>query len=167
MTIEQDVRTPTRDGQADFDFLMGTWRLRHRRLRRPRVDLDAWETFEGTAVVQPVWGGRANIEELHADAPSGPIHGVTLRLYDPGARQWRLYWANRDVGVLDRPTVGEFRDGRGEFFDQDTIDGRVALIRFVWSDITDTSCRWEQAFSWDRAATWTVDWVMEFTRSAS
>ena len=40
------------------------------------------------------------------------------------------------------------------------------LVRFLWSDITPTTCRWEQAFSVDDSATWEVNWIMESTRVA-
>jgi hypothetical protein len=165
VTIEQDTRRATRDGQADFDFLIGSWRVRNRRRTRPRGDLDAWEEFDASAVVRPLWGGRANVDEFEGQSLSGPVRGLTLRLYDPAARQWSLYWASGRAGRLDRPVVGEFRDGRGEFFDQDLVDGRTVLVRYVWSDITETSCRWEQAFSPDGGRTWDVDWVMDLTRT--
>lgn len=163
MTLDQSTRIEGRDGRADFDFLMGTWTVRNRRLRRPH-DWTTWEEFEGTAVARPIWGGLANIDEIEADTSNGRLRGMTLRLYDPRARQWSLYWANGAVGVLERPVVGEFRDGRGEFYNQDVIEGRAVLVRYLWSGITDTSCRWEQSFSWDGGESWTVDWVMEFTR---
>jgi hypothetical protein len=152
------------DGQHDFDFLMGTWNIRNRRVKRPRTDWDAWDEFEGTSVARPVWGGRANMDEFEADTPSGHIQGMTVRLYDHEARQWGLYWASSAQGTLGTPTVGEFKNGQGEFYDQDRIEGKLVLVRYVWSDITSRSCRWEQAFSWDGGATWKVDWVMELTR---
>jgi hypothetical protein len=161
---EQDTGT-IRDGQADFDFLIGSWRIRNRRRTRPRTDPASWEEFEGSAVARRLWGGLANVDEFEADSPSGPIRGLTLRLYDPAARQWSLHWANAADGRLDRPTVGAFADGVGEFYDQDRVEGRTVLIRFRWSDVTATSVRWEQAFSADGGRTWETDWVMELTRT--
>jgi hypothetical protein len=60
--------------------------------------------------------------------------------------------------------VGEFRDGRGVFFGQETMDGRPIFVRFVISDVTPDSCRFEQAFSLDGGATWEVNWVAVDTR---
>jgi hypothetical protein len=153
-----------REGQTDFDFLMGSWKVHNRRRKRPRTEY-GWEEFEATVVARPLWGGLANVDEFEAISPSGPVRGMTVRLYDPVARQWHLHWANAANGTLDRPTVGRFRDGRGDFYDQDRVDGKVVLVRYVWSDITPASCRWEQAFSEDGGRTWEDDWFMDFTRT--
>lgn len=152
--------------QTDFDFLFGKWKVHNRKLRERLRGSTAWDEFEATSVARPVWGGRANMDEFEGESPSGHIQGMTLRLYDPKARQWSLYWSNSSSGTLDRPMVGEFRNGRGEFYDQELFEGRSIYVRFIWSDITPTSCRWEQAFSADGGKTWEVNWVMEFTRVA-
>jgi len=111
--------------------------------------------------------GWTNIDEYEADTPSGHIQGLTLRLYDPKAKQWSLYWANSAKGTLEKPMIGEFRDGRGEFFSQEPFEGRMILVRFLWSQITPNSCRWEQAFSADGGKTWETNWIMEMTRSSA
>ena len=115
----------------------------------------------------PVWGGRANADEIRADSPSGPLLGLTVRLYEPASRQWRLYWANAMKGIFDQPMIGAFRDGRGEFFGHELFEGQGTLVRYLWSAITATSCRWEQAFSPDGGRTWEINWIMEFTRRES
>ena len=153
------------NGQTDFDFFIGEWKVHNRRLRNPLQGSDSWYEFDGTSVARHLWGGKANIDEYAADSPSGPIQGMTLRLFDPKSRQWSLYWANSANGTLDKPMTGEFKDGRGEFFDQETFEGRSIYVRYVWSDATPTSCRWEQAFSADGGKTWETNWIMEFTRS--
>jgi len=63
-----------------------------------------------------------------------------------------------------RVQVPEFKSGRGEFFSQDTINGRAILVQFVISDITPTSCRFEQSFSNDGGKTWEVNWIAIDTR---
>jgi hypothetical protein len=62
------------------------------------------------------------------------------------------------------PTVGEFKNGRGEFYDQETINGRMLLVRNIWSDIAPDSCHFEQAFSDDGGKTWEVNWIATDTR---
>jgi hypothetical protein len=155
-----------RDGQKDFDFLFGRWRVHNRRLRDPLSGSTSWYEFEGTNEARPLWDGRANVDEYRAESPLGPIHGMTVRLYDPQARQWSIYWANRAQGVMDEPVVGRFEDGRGEFYNHERFQGRSIFMRFIWSDVTPSSCRWEQAFSADGGRSWETNWVMEFTRLA-
>ncbi|HEX8149875.1 MAG TPA: hypothetical protein VF591_22025 [Pyrinomonadaceae bacterium] len=153
-----------RDGQHDFDFEIGTWKTHLRRLLNPLTGSTTWVEYEGTTVVRKVWNGRANLVELVADGPAGHFEGLSLRLYNPQSRQWSLNFANADSGVMAQPTIGEFKNGRGEFYDQETFNGRAILVRFVISDITPNSCRFEQAFSDDGGKTWEVNWVATDTR---
>jgi hypothetical protein len=99
-----------------------------------------------------------------ADTPSGRFEGLSLRLYNPQTRQWSLNYANSGDGTMTPPTIGQFKDGRGEFYAQETLNGRAIFVRFVISDITPTSCRFEQAFSDDGGKTWEVNWIATDTR---
>lgn len=153
-----------RDGQHDFDFAVGTWHTSLKRLVRPLTGSTTWVELEGTTVVRKVWGGRANLAELEADTPDGRIQVLSLRLYNPQSRQWSLNTANSRGGALGVPTVGEFKNGRGEFYDQEVYEGRAILVRNVWSDITADSCRFEQSFSDDGGKTWELNWVAVDTR---
>ncbi|MBQ1541595.1 hypothetical protein C5708_16965 [Caulobacter sp. CCUG 60055] len=153
-----------RDGQHDFDFEIGTWRTHIRRLVHPLTGSTTWAEYDGTSVVRKIWDGRANMVELEVDGPAGHIEGLSLRLYNPVSHQWSLNFANSAVGTMSTPTVGEFRNGRGEFYDQEELNGRMILVRGVWSDITPTSGRFEQAFSDDGGRTWEVNWIAIDTR---
>jgi hypothetical protein len=153
-----------RDGQHDFDFEIGTWKTHLSRRLNPLTGADRWVEYEGTTVVREVWGGRANLVELDVEGPAGRIEALSLRLYDPESRQWSLNFANSRGGTMSPPTIGEFRNGRGEFYSQETLDGRAILVRFVISDITPASCRFEQAFSDDGGKTWEVNWIAIDTR---
>jgi len=153
-----------RDGQHDFDFEIGTWKTHLSRLLHPLTGSKTWVEYEGTTVVRSVGNGRANLVELVADGPAGHFEGVSLRLYNPESRQWSLNFANLRSGALSQPTIGEFSNGRGEFYDQETLDGRAIFVRFVISDITPDSCHFEQAFSSDGGKTWEVNWVATDTR---
>ena len=158
-------QTPTgRDGQHDFDFEIGTWKTHLRRLLNPLTGSTTWVEYEGITVVRKVWNGRANLVELVADGPAGHFEGLSLRLYNPKSRQWSLNFANINGGVMTQPTIGEFKNGRGEFFSQETLNGRAIFVRFVISDITPNSCRFEQAFSDDGGKTWEVNWIATDTR---
>ena len=155
-----------RDGQHDFDFEIGTWATQLRRLKSPLTGSTDWVEYEGSSIVREVWGGRANLVELDVAGPAGRIEGLSLRLYRPDAGQWSLTFASSANGLLATPAVGAFEDGRGEFYSQEDLDGRAILSRFVISDITPTSCRFEQAFSNDWGATWEPNWIAVDTRIA-
>jgi hypothetical protein len=153
-----------RDGQHDFDFEIGTWKTHLKRLLHPLTGSTTWVEYEGISVVRKVWNGRANLLELEADGPGGHFEGLNLRLYNPQSHQWSLNFSNSSGGTLSQPTIGEFKDGRGEFFDQETLNGRAIYVRFVISGITADSCRFEQAFSDDGGKTWEVNWIATDTR---
>jgi hypothetical protein len=150
---------PYRDGQHDFDFETGTWKTHLTRLLHPLSGSHAWATYDGTTVVRKVWDGRANLVELEVDGPAGHLELLSLRLYNPDAHQWSLNVASSRGGSLGTPTIGAFKDGRGEFIDQETYNGRAILVRFVISDIKPDSCHFEQAFSDDGGKTWEVNWI--------
>jgi len=153
-----------RDGQHDFDFAFGTWRTRLARLQQALAGSSTWVEYEGTSVVRKVWNGRANLVELDVVGPAGRIEGLSLRLYDPESRQWSLNFSNSKAGTMTPPTIGGFKDGRGEFFARETLAGRAILVRFVVSVLTPDSCRYEQAFSDDEGETWEVNWIATDTR---
>ncbi len=124
----------------------------------------AWVEYEGTTIVRKVWNGRANLVKLVADGPAGHFEGLNLRLSNPQSRQWSLNFATSSGGALGQLTIGEFKNGRGEFFDQETLNGRAMFVRFVISDITPDSCHFEQSFSDDGGKTWEVNWKATDTR---
>ena len=154
-----------RDGQNDFDFEIGNWNTHISRLQHPLTGSTTWVEYHGTSVVRKIWDGRANMVELEVDSPAGHVEGISLRLYNPQSHQWSLNFANSRVGALSVPTVGEFRNGRGEFFDQEEFKGRMILVKNVWMDLTANSCRFEQSFSDDGGKTWEVNWIAVDTRT--
>lgn len=152
------------DGQHDFDFEFGTWKTHLKRRLHPLNETNEWVEYDGTTVVRKIWEGRANMVELEVDGPAGHIEGASWRLYNPDARQWSLNFANAKLGVLTTPSIGEFRNGRGEFYASDTLNGRAILVRFIISDITADSAHFEQAFSDDGGKTWEPNWIAQDTR---
>jgi hypothetical protein len=153
-----------RDGQKDFDFEIGTWKTHLKRLLNPLSGSNNWVECEGISTVKKIWDGRANLVELVAECPTGRFEGLNLRLYNPQSRQWSLNFAGAKGGVMTTPTIGEFKNGRGEFYSQETFNGRAVFVRFIISDITPDSCRFEQAFSDDGGKTWEVNWIAVDTR---
>ena len=155
------------DGQHDFDFLIGSWKIHLKRLSHPLSGSNEWVEFDGTVVCRTVWNGLAEVEEFNVDSPEKNIFikGLAVRLYNPRTRQWTIYWANSKNGTFDpQSQSGQFTDGHGEFYGQDTVDGRTVYVRWIWSNTTSSAPHFEQAFSADGGRTWEVNWITEQTR---
>ena len=152
------------DGQRDFDWEIGSWKTQLKRRLHPLTGSNEWVEYSGTTMVRKVWDGNANLVELDVKGPAGRIEGLSLRLYNPESRQWSLNFANRAMGALVAPTIGEFKNGHGEFYNSDTLNGRAILVRFVMSDISADSARFEQSFSADGGKTWESNWIAIDTR---
>jgi hypothetical protein len=157
---------PVSGGPHDFDFEFGDWRCHLKRRLHPLTGSDTWVEYDGSSVVRKVWDGAANLGEIDLRGPAGRIQGLSLRTYDPAARQWNVVVVNAAAGQPGVPMVGGFGGGRGEFYDQETFDGRAIFVRFVFSDITATTFRLEQAFSDDGGKSWEANWIAKFTRVA-
>jgi hypothetical protein len=153
-----------RDGQHDFDFDIGVWRTHIRRTLDPLSGATHSIELNGTVTVRKVWDGRAQLEEIETDGPSGHWEGLTLFLYNPRAGQWSMNFVNSKLGQMTTPLVGSFSNGRAELFGQDTIDGRTILVRGVWSDIKPDSHQYEESYSADGGRTWARAFIANLTR---
>jgi hypothetical protein len=161
----QQPASEARDGQHDFDFELGSWKIHLKKLQHPLTGSTTWVEFDGTSVTRKVWDGRSQVEQFETDSPSmGHIEGLTMRLYNPQSRQWSLYWASSRDGIMGQPTVGEFKNGRGEFYDQEEFNGRMIFVRFVWSNTNTDTPHFEQSFSDDGGKTWEVNWITDQAR---
>ena len=149
-------------GAHDFDFELGEWRVHHRVKRA-----EAWVEFEGTSTVRSLMDGSSNVEDNAFYRPTGITHGVALRAYDAKSDQWAIWWVDsRDpLSALDPPMKGRFEKGVGTFYADGIVNGKPTRTRFIWSRITGSSARWEQAFSTDEGKTWDTNWIMEFQRA--
>ena len=154
-----------RDGSHDFDFEVGKWKLHVRKLEHPLSGQQKWLDYSGTATTRPIWSGKGQVSELDIETAQGAhIEGFTLRTYSPASHQWYLYWASAKAPKIDVPTVGEFKGDRGEFYDQEMFDGRMILVRYIWSAMTKTSAHFAQSFSIDGGTTWEPNWIADQTR---
>jgi hypothetical protein len=152
----------------DFDFLVGHWTVRHRRLKERLAGCTEWEEFGGTCSLRPILDGQANVDDNVLDMPSGTYRAASIRTYDPATRRWSIWWLDsRHPHDLGTPVVGAFKDGTGTFFADDTLNGQPIRVRFLWTDITAASACWQQAFSNDGGATWETNWIMDFQRVTS
>jgi hypothetical protein len=148
----------------DFDFFVGDWNIRNRRLRSILRGSDEWYEQSGTVSCRKIVGGLANVDDFRMSTPSGDVLATTLRLYNVGTRQWFIYWAatSRNL-VLEPAVVGGFDGETGAFYGPDTFDGVPILVRFNWR--RGATPYWDQAFSVDDGRTWETNWTMEFERA--
>jgi hypothetical protein len=155
----------SRTGSHDFDFLIGEWRVHHHRLKPGGRE---WVDFDGTCSNRTLMNGDANTEEHALDAPYGAYRAIAVRAYDSKTEQWAIWWLDGRYpsGPLDPPVKGRFENGIGTFLGDYTQDGKPRT-RFLWSNITPTSARWEQASSSDGGKTWDPNWIMLFERDTS
>jgi len=171
VTLADEAKTTTnaalQDGQHDFDFLLGSWKIHLKKRLHPLSGSNEWVEFDGMVVCRTIWNGLAEVEEFNVDSPEKNIfiQGLAVRLYNPKSHQWSIYWANQKNGAFDpSPQIGQFQNGRGQFYGQDTLDGRAIYVRFAWSNITSPAPHFEQAYSADGGRTWEVNWITEQTR---
>lgn len=146
--------------QHGFDFEFGTWKMRLQQLQQRLAGSHTWLNSIADSLTRKIWGGRGELEQFEGSGPQR-IEGLTLRLYNPQTHQWRLYWATSKDGSMAVPQIGEFKDGRGEFYSQDVYQGRAVWVRFLWWSST---AHFEQAFSHDGGKTWETNWITDQAR---
>lgn len=157
---------PGRTGDPhDWDFLLGRWTVRHRRLKARLTGSTEWEEFAGTSIVWSTLGGQGTVDDNLLELPGGTYRAVGIRAFDHEARHWSIWWLDsREPSRIFPPVRGGFKDGVGTFLGDDTLNDRPIKVRYRWSEITPNSAHWEQAFSPDNGATWEINWVMAFAR---
>ena len=150
---------------TDFDFVIGDWQVRHRRLNERLTDCQVWTEFDGEMSTHKILGGYGNVEDNLLVFPEGEFRAIALRSYDEKSATWAIWWLDgRNPGQLDVPVKGYFQDGVGTFYADDSHQGIPIKVRFLWLKRDHDTLRWEQAFSTDHGATWQTNWTMDFTR---
>ena len=149
----------------DFEPLVGSWRVHHKRLKERLNGCTEWEEFEGMCTLRSLMDGQANVDDNVLHLPSGTYRAASFRTFDPKTKLWAIWWFDgRNPHQLEPPVVGRFEAGVGTFMCDDTLRGEPIKVRFTWSDTTSPQPRWEQAFSPDGGKTWETNWMMGFTR---
>jgi hypothetical protein len=158
MTLASDPRAP-----KDFDFIIGAWRVRHRRLNARLAGCTEWTEFDGESSTAHILGGFGNLEDNLLHFPEGPVRAAAMRSYCAESASWSIWWLDgRNPARLDTPVVGGFSNHIGLFFADDILDGKPIKVRFTWTATPGANPRWEQAFSGDAGASWETNWTMEF-----
>lgn len=159
---------PDSAAPADFDFIVGDWRVEHRRLNARLSNCADWTDFVGLSSTSKILGGFGNLEDNILHFPEGSVRAVAMRSYCRKSGQWSIWWLDgRSPTQLDTPVVGKFDNHIGLFFADDILDGKAIKVRFTWTATPGVNPRWEQAFSNDAGRTWETNWRMEFSRIAS
>ena len=156
------AQAPNTSGVHGFDFEVGEWQVHHR-VKRPTGE---WFEFDGTCVMRGLMEGAGNVEEHTFHRPTGLAYGVALRAYDAEKDLWSIWWLDSryPTGPVGPPAQGRFEHGVGTFYSDYEDEGKPMRDRLVWSEITPTSARWEQASSTDGGKTWESNWIMTFKR---
>jgi hypothetical protein len=154
-----------RASKHDFDFLFGSWNIHNRYLKERLRHSTEWVEFDARSSVEPLLDGFGHLDRYTAVRDGMPFEGITLRLFDPATGEWSIHWADtRYARTLLPPMAGRFIGGVGEFYGDEAVDGKTVRCRFLWTRPTDSTARWEQAFSDDDGTTWETNWIMTFTR---
>ena len=87
-------------------------------------------------------------------------------MYDPAEEQWTIYWMDTNRLEMTEQVVGAFKDETREFYGygEELFKGKPVKMRFIWTDITARSARWEQAYFDKVRNEWETNWIMEFIR---
>lgn len=153
-------------GAANFDFLIGHWRVAHRRLKERLAGCTEWVEFSGTMTTRKILGGLGNMDDCTLDLPEGAYCAAALRAFDTEKKHWSIWWLDgRHPGTIDAPMDGRFENGVGAFYADESFAGRPIRVRFMWTMPKVDGPRWEQAFSVDGGVTWETNWVMDFARA--
>jgi len=130
------IKASSTSSNSDFDFLVGKWKMHHRRLNKRFENCKDWTEFESTDSNYKILSGTADMDVLSTTQMPGIegklFEGATLRLFDPKTRLWRLYWVASNVGILDPPVVGSFENNVGHFFAKDVFNGKNIIMVFRW-----------------------------------
>jgi hypothetical protein len=158
------IPAQAQDQPHAFDFHFGTWRTHILSRTATAAGAVRWVRMTGTVIDQPLWGGRANLEKIEASGSGRHFQGLTLFLYDPKTGEWSQQYADSSDGIMEEPAYGQFKNGRGVLYGWSGSDGKRALERDTWSNITPNSYHFEIASSTDGGSSWVTEFVAQLTR---
>jgi hypothetical protein len=161
---ELEIKPSSTSSQNDFNFYIGKWRIKNRKLKSRLSNCNEWIEFEATDEDYKTLNGLGNVDHYRTTLDKKPFEGMTLRLFNPKTKLWSIYWADSNAGTLDVPVVGSFEKNIGKFYAKDVFNGSEIIMMFQW-DKTDTDNPvWSQAFSADNGETWEWNWYMYASR---
>ncbi|GAA3965037.1 hypothetical protein GCM10022246_17660 [Pedobacter ginsengiterrae] len=158
--------TPTSaSSKDDFNFLMGKWTVKNRKLRSRLSGSKEWDEFDSVLELREILMGIGNRETFTATIGGKPYEAIALRLFNPKTLLWTDYWADSNDGILDKhPVVGSFEGKVGSFFTRDEFKGKAILVLYQWDYSAPDHPQWRQAYSQDNGAHWEWNWYMDLSR---
>src|SRR5688572_6430503 len=99
------VSSPS-SSKDDFDFLIGKWKIKNRKLKTRLNNSNEWFEFEATGEMFKILNGLGNIDNFIAMLEGKPFEGRTTRLFNPKTKLWSIYWADNNASVMDKPVIG-------------------------------------------------------------
>jgi hypothetical protein len=163
-TGELIVSPSSTSSQNDFDFFVGKWDLKNRKLKERLNACNEWTEFHSTQECYKILNGLGNIDNFLTEFDGVPFEGMSLRLFNPKTKLWSIYWADSNAGTLEKPVQGSFDNNIGYFYTKDSFQDKDILVTFKW-EITDiNNVIWSQAFSEDNGITWEWNWYMYMSR---
>ena len=158
------INPTSTSSQNDFDFFMGKWQLKNRKLKERLNNCQEWKEFESTQECYKILHGIGNIDNFLAEFDGVPFEGMTVRLFNPTTKLWSIYWADSNLGVLDKPVVGSFEGNIGYFYTKDKFEGSDIIVVFKWDKTDGDNPVWSQAYSKNNGETWEWNWFMYMSK---
>lgn len=153
-TGELEIQASATSSQNDFDFLVGKWKLKDKKLKSRLTNSNEWIEFESTVEMSKLLNGIGNMDSYKSTLDDKPFEGIAIRLFNPKTKLWSIYWADSQVGVMDPPVVGSFEGNIGKFYGKDKYKGKDIIVLFYWDKTDPDNPVWSQAFSPDNGKTW-------------
>ena len=148
------IKASSTSSSNDFNYLIGNWKLKNRKLKSRLTNSTEWVEFESKVEMHQILDGNGNIDKYTDTASGKPYEGVALRLFNSKTKLWSIYWADNNSGTLDPPVVGSFENKIGHFFCKDIFNGKKIIVVFRWDVRNPNLPVWSQAFSADNGKTW-------------
>ena len=158
------IRAASTSSINDFDFLVGKWNIRNKKLKTRLAHSDDWTEFNATHEMNKILAGAGNLETIRAHVDGAYYEGMGIRLFDRTTALWRIYWTDNNSGRMEPPVIGSFSNTLGIFFCGDVFNGQEILVQFQWDISNPDQPVWKQGFSTDQGLTWEWNWYMYFTR---
>lgn len=147
------IAQPCSSGEArQLDFWLGEWDL-------------TWQGGSGTNEITRRFGDCVIEENFEGNMPGGLFKGHSVSVWDPKRGQWQQTWVDNQGGYLTF-TGGVGDDGIMRLYGpkSETPDGRSAVTRMSWVDVTDDSLDWHWERSFDGGETWEMVWLIHYVR---